>query len=49
MTYHEVFGVRVWMCSYRNHPRIYENLYTGEKVEETELEHQRPDEGVQDK
>lgn len=39
MAYHEVFGIRVWTCFYRgHHARIYENLYTGQKISEDDLE-----------
>jgi hypothetical protein len=38
----EVFGVRLYRCSYRaGHPLIFENLYTGQKIEETEVEWKR--------
>lgn len=39
MNYREVFGIRIWTCDHRaHHPEIFENLYTGQTVIDTELE-----------
>lgn len=39
MSWREVFGVRVYHCVHRSHhPAVYENLYTGERVSDDDLE-----------
>jgi hypothetical protein len=39
MRYQEVFGIRVWYCAHRSyHEVIFENLYTGQRVGDDELE-----------
>jgi hypothetical protein len=39
MNYHEVFGIRIYVCAHRSHhPVLYLNLNTGECVSDEELE-----------
>lgn len=37
MAYLDVFGIRVWSCTYRHHPQVFENLQTGQRIRETKL------------
>jgi hypothetical protein len=38
MTFQDVFGIRVWHCSYRlHHPVLYENPCTGEVIADHSL------------
>lgn len=37
MAYTEVFGVGIYSCQHRHHPRVYVNLVTGEQVSEESL------------
>lgn len=39
MNYQEVFGIRIWHCSYRGyHTVFFENLYTGKIIADSDLE-----------
>ena len=41
MNYQEVFGIRIYACSYRSHhPSVYVNLNTGQMKTDEEIEWQ---------
>lgn len=46
MVYLDVFGIRIYHCTYRgHHPAVYLNLSTGERVPEEALRWQKQEPG----